>query len=70
MGRYYNSPSTDLFLDKYKPSYIGGMLEMANHRLYPFWGQLTRRCAPGFSRTKAETAAPTFSRRSTLTLRD
>ncbi|HEY6377155.1 MAG TPA: methyltransferase, partial [Edaphobacter sp.] len=40
-GTYYNTPSTDLFLDKRKPSYIGGMLEMANHRLYPFWGNLT-----------------------------
>jgi O-methyltransferase domain/Dimerisation domain len=40
-GVYYNTPSTDLFLDKRKPSYIGGMLEMANHRLYPFWGNLT-----------------------------
>ena len=29
-GIYYNTPSTDLFLDKRKPSYIGGMLEMAN----------------------------------------
>src|ERR1700755_2450003 len=38
---YYNPPSPDLFLDKRKPSYIGGMLEMANHRLYPFWGNLT-----------------------------
>ena len=26
--------STDLFLDKRKPSYIGGLLEMANHRSY------------------------------------
>lgn len=40
-GRYYNSPSADLFLDKRKPSYIGGMLEMANHRLYQHWGKLT-----------------------------
>ncbi len=40
-GTYYNTPSTDLFLDNRKPSYIGGMLEMANHRLYPFWGNLT-----------------------------
>ncbi len=40
-GVYYNTPSTDLFLDKRKPSYIGGMLEMANHRLYSFWGNLT-----------------------------
>src|SRR5262244_3238903 len=40
-GRYYNTPSTDFFLDKRKPSYIGGVLEMANHRLYPFWNHLT-----------------------------
>lgn len=35
-GRYFNTPSTELFLDKRKPSYIGGLLEMANRRLYPF----------------------------------
>ncbi len=40
-GRYYNTPSTDLYLDKRKPSYIGGILEMANSRLYPFWSHLT-----------------------------
>jgi hypothetical protein len=46
-GTYYNTPSTDLFLDKRKPSYIGGMLEMANHRLYPFWGNLTEALRTG-----------------------
>ena len=40
-GAYSNTPDTDRFLDKSKPSYIGGILEMANHRLYPFWGKLT-----------------------------
>jgi hypothetical protein len=40
-GVYRNTAETDLFLDKAKPSYIGGVLEMANHRLYPFWGGLT-----------------------------
>ena len=40
-GIYSNTPSTDLFLDKHKPSYIGGMLEMANRRLFKHWGQLT-----------------------------
>ena len=40
-GDYHNAPDTDLFLDKNKSSYIGGILEMANHRLYGFWGQLT-----------------------------
>jgi hypothetical protein len=37
---YANSPDTDLFLDKKKPTYIGGMLEMLNNRLYGFWGNL------------------------------
>jgi hypothetical protein len=40
-GVYRNTPSTDLFLDKHKPAYIGGILEMANQRLYGFWGGLT-----------------------------
>lgn len=39
--RYANTPEADLFLDRNKPSYLGGMLEMANQRLYPFWGDLT-----------------------------
>jgi hypothetical protein len=40
-GVYANTPDTDAFLDKAKSSYIGGILEMSNHRLYPFWGSLT-----------------------------
>ena len=40
-GVYSNTPSTDLFLDKHKPSYIGGMLEMANQRLFKHWNNLT-----------------------------
>jgi O-methyltransferase domain/Dimerisation domain len=40
-GKYYNTPATDFFLDKHKQSYIGGLLEMANHRHYGFWARLT-----------------------------
>jgi len=40
-GIYSNTPSTDLFLDKKKPSYIGGILEMCNHRSYGHWDHLT-----------------------------
>lgn len=40
-GIYRNTPETDLFLDKAKPSYIGGILEMSNSRLFGFWNQLT-----------------------------
>jgi hypothetical protein len=46
-GHYSNTASTDLYLDKRKPSYIGGMLEMANHRLYASWGHLTEAVRTG-----------------------
>lgn len=46
-GIYSNTPSTAAFLDKRKPSYIGGILEMANQRLYPFWGNLTEALRTG-----------------------
>ncbi len=39
-ARYSNASETDMFLDKHKQSYIGGLLEMANNRLYEFWGNL------------------------------
>jgi O-methyltransferase domain/Dimerisation domain len=52
-GTYYNTPSTDLFLDKRKPSYIGGILEMANHRLYPFWANLTTALRTGLPQNEA-----------------
>ena len=40
-ANYRNTPATGLYLDRGKPSYLGGMLEMANARLYRFWGGLT-----------------------------
>jgi hypothetical protein len=40
-GKYYNTPATDFYLDKRKPSYIGGILEMCNKRLFRFWNGLT-----------------------------
>src|SRR3954467_7568715 len=46
-GRYTNTAATELFSDRSKPSYIGGMLEMANARLYPFWGDLTEALRTG-----------------------
>jgi hypothetical protein len=35
-ARYANTEATAMFLDKAQPTYIGGILEMANARLYPF----------------------------------
>ena len=46
-GHYRNTPDTALFLDKSKPGYVGGILEMANARLYPFWGSLTEALRTG-----------------------
>jgi SAM-dependent methyltransferase len=40
-ARYRNAPETALFLDRNSPQFMGGFLEMANARLYPFWGDLT-----------------------------
>lgn len=40
-GRYRNTPAAAAFLDAASPQYIGGFLEMANARLYAFWGGLT-----------------------------
>src|SRR4051794_11920664 len=37
---YSNSPDADAFLDREKPTYTGGILEMMNARLYGHWGSL------------------------------
>ena len=37
---YSNTPATAMFLDQTKSTYMGGILEMANNRLYRFWGDL------------------------------
>jgi len=56
--RYGNTPETDLFLDRRKPSYIGGLLEMANHRLYPFWGSLTEALRTGQPQNEVKGGGP------------
>ncbi|MFQ4143494.1 methyltransferase [Chlorogloeopsis sp. ULAP02] len=51
---YHNSPDTDMFLDKRKPSYIGGILEMANNRLFGFWEHLTEALQTGEMQNEAK----------------
>ena len=46
-ARYRNTAETAAFLDKRSPTYIGGILEMANARLYRFWGDLTEALRTG-----------------------
>ena len=37
---YRNTAETAAFLDRKSPQFLGGFLEMANSRLYRFWGEL------------------------------
>ncbi len=58
---YRNAEDTELFLDKNKPSYIGGMLEMSNNRLYPFWNDLEECLRTGQPQNETKTGgAPVF----------
>lgn len=57
---YTNTPETHQFLDRAKPSYVGGILEMANHRLYPFWGQLTEALRTGLPQSESSRGGTGF----------
>ncbi len=52
-GSYANSPETDLYLDRRKPTYIGGELEHFNAYVYPHWNLLT----PALRTGKAQSGA-------------
>jgi hypothetical protein len=44
---YSNTKEGAVFLDRNSPSYVGGILEMANARLYRFWADLTEALRTG-----------------------
>lgn len=54
-ARYSNSPESELFLDKNKPSYSGGMPEMLNARLFGFWNGLTDALRTGRAQNETKT---------------
>jgi hypothetical protein len=60
-GGYANTTSSNIFLDKRKPSYIGGMLEMANKRLFHHWGHLTTALRTGENQNEATGGHETFA---------
>lgn len=60
-GIYRNVPETSLYLDKAKPSYIGGILEMCNHRLYGFWGSLTTALRTGLPQNESRNGQDPFA---------
>ncbi len=53
-GRYSNTPATEVFLDRAKPSYLGGLMEMSNARLFGFWGSLTEGLRTGEPQNEAK----------------
>jgi hypothetical protein len=57
---YANTTETALFLDRNSPTYVGGMLEMANARLYGSWGQLTAALRTGLPHSDGETGQEFF----------
>jgi hypothetical protein len=59
-GRYANSAETDCYLDRNKPSYIGGLLESSGTRLYGVWGSLTAALRTGHPQCE-KSAASNFS---------
>ncbi len=59
--RYRNTAETAAFLNKRSPAYVGGILEMANARLYRFWGDLTEALRTGEPQNEVKhTGKPMF----------
>jgi hypothetical protein len=59
--QYCNTPETDRYLDRAKPSYIGGWLEMTNDRLYPFYGALTEGLRTGQPQNETQAGEDFFA---------
>lgn len=58
---YANTVESDTFLDRNKPSYVGGLLEMADARLYRFWGSLTEALRTGRPQNEAKEGEDFFA---------
>jgi O-methyltransferase/methyltransferase family protein len=53
-GRYQNTEATNLYLDRAKPTYLGGSFDQYNRREYGMWGLLTEALRTGSPRTEIE----------------
>ena len=60
-GFYQNTREGALFLDRTQPGYVGGLLEMANSRLYPSWGNLTAALQSGEPQNDLKPTGDTFA---------
>src|SRR5437763_2322518 len=59
-ARYRNTQETAVFLNKKSPAYVGGILEMSNTRLYPFWADLTEGLRTRQPQNEARHGAPSI----------
>jgi hypothetical protein len=59
-GKCANTPATDLYLDRAKPTYMGGMLEMMSARLFRFWADLTEGLKTGQPQNEAKRGGDLF----------
>src|SRR5439155_726247 len=59
-GRYANTPAADLYFDRAKPTYMGGMLEMMSARLFRFWADLTEGLKTGKPQNEAKHGGDLF----------
>lgn len=57
---YTNGADADFFLDRKKPTYMAGILAMANNRLYSFWGNLEEAICTGEQQNEAKTGEDFF----------
>ena len=62
-ARYSNTPESAMFLDRNSSGYIGGILEMANARLYRFWADLTEALKTGVPQNETKhSGEPMFAK--------
>jgi hypothetical protein len=59
--QYTNAPDADFFLDRAKPSYCGGFLEMSSTRLFGFWASLTEGLRTGHPQNEAKVGEDFFA---------
>src|SRR4051812_15488071 len=59
-NKYSNTPAAGLYLDRTKPTYMGGMLEMMSARLFRFWADLTEGLKTGEPQNEAKHGGDLF----------
>jgi hypothetical protein len=53
-AKYFNTPTTSLYLDQNSPRYVGGILVMLNARLFKFWHDLPEALRTGKPQNEAK----------------